>query len=123
MTMRCLAAMGATLLALAAWPAAAEPVKYTWHGQGQNVPGSSKCPGYTMDIYVTVDGGRVFGHWLQVGRVVRNFDFPLAADGSFGGKVDLQASVMTVSGQIAPDRARFDMKGYCVFGGTLKKVE
>jgi hypothetical protein len=35
----------------------------------------------------------------------------------------LQASVMTVSGQITADRARFDMKGYCIFGGTLKKVE
>ncbi|MCC7048118.1 MAG: hypothetical protein IT562_15505 [Alphaproteobacteria bacterium] len=106
---------------LLAAPAAAEPVKYIWHGQGDNVPGSSKCGGYTLDIYATVDKGRVSGHWQQVGRVVRSFDFPIAADGTFGGKVDLQASIMTVSGQITADAARFDMKGYCKFGGVMKR--
>lgn len=102
-------------------PASAEAVKYTWHGQGQNVLGSSNCPGYTLDIYATVENGRVFGHWLQVGRVVRNFDFPVAADGTFGGRVDLQASIMNVKGQATNDSLRFDMNGYCVFGGWLKK--
>ncbi|MCK6449529.1 MAG: hypothetical protein L6R19_01510 [Alphaproteobacteria bacterium] len=110
-------------LLLSASGALAEPVKYTWHGQGINVPGSSKCPGYTLDIHANVENGRISGHWLQVGRVVRNFDFPIAPDGSFGGQVDLQASIMNVKGQVAADRVRFDMKGYCIFGGFLKKVE
>jgi hypothetical protein len=114
-------ALVATVLLIGAAPACAEPVKYTWHGQGENVPGSSKCGGYTLDLVVNVENGRVSGHWLQVGRVVRNFEFPMAADGTFGGQVDLQASIMNVKGQIASDRARFDMKGYCIFGGALKK--
>lgn len=110
-------------LLLPASGALAEPVKYTWHGQGINVPGSSKCPGYTLDIYASVDNGRISGHWLQVGRVVRNFDFAIASDGSFGGQVDLQASIMNVKGQVAVDSVRFDMKGYCIFGGHMKKVD
>ena len=109
------------ILAIGPDAAQAQPVKYTWHGQGENVPGSSKCPGYTLDLNVSVENGKVWGDWLQVGRVVRNFEFPLAADGTFGGKVDLQASIMNVKGQITPDGARFDMKGYCIFGGRLKK--
>lgn len=108
-------------LALAAQPGSAEPVKYKWHGYGINVPGSSKCGGYEMNIQVNVEGSRVWGQWQQTTRVVRTFDFTMGADGSFGGKVDLGASIMTVSGRIAPDGARFDMKGYCVFGGTLTK--
>jgi hypothetical protein len=102
-------------------PACAEPVKYTWRGQGENVPGSSKCGGYQMTINVYAENGKVWGDWQQTGRVVRNFEFPLAPDGSFKGAVDLQASIMNVKGEIGPDRARFDMKGYCIFGGNLKK--
>ena len=41
--------------------------------------------------------------------------------GSFGGKVDLQASIMDVKGQASADSLRFDMKGYCIFGGTMKR--
>lgn len=114
--------LGLGLALCCALPARAEPVNYTWHGQGINVPGSSKCPGYTLDIYATVDNGRVSGHWMQVGRVRRDFEFPVAADGSFGGKVDLQASIMDVKGQATADSLRFDMKGYCIFGGTMKRV-
>ncbi len=106
---------------LLAAPAIAEPVKYKWHGYGINVPGSSRCPSYEMDIFVNVEGGRVWGHWQQRTRVVRQFDFPLAADGGFGGKVDLGASIMNVTGHASADGARFDMKGYCIFGGTLTK--
>lgn len=120
---RMLTTASAAVLAFAVVQASAEPVKYTWHGQGINVIGSSKCPGYTLDLYVNVENGRVFGHWLQVGRVVRNFEFAMAPDGTFGGQVDLQASIMNVKGQITGDSARFDMKGYCIFGGSLKKVE
>jgi len=115
----------ATPLAIAllaiAWPALAEPVKYTWSGSGQNVPGSSKCPGYTLKITAYVENGRIWGEWQQTGRVVRSFEFPLQADGSFKGQVDLQASIMNVSGQATADGARFDMKGYCIFGGRLTK--
>jgi hypothetical protein len=112
----------AALLALAG-AAQAEPVKYTWHGYGINVPGSSKCPGYELDIYLNHEGNRVWGHWQQRTRVVRPFEFTVAADGSFGGRVDLQASIMTVTGRVSGDNVRFDMKGYCIFGGPMKKVE
>jgi hypothetical protein len=120
MIVRSIAAVFAAIFALT-FPAGAEAVKYTWHGQGHNVLGSSQCRGYTLDIYATVDNGRVSGHWLQVGRVVRKFDFPLAPDGSFGGQVDLQASIMNVKGQLTKDGLRFDMTGYCIFGGLMKK--
>lgn len=110
-------------LALVCVAAQAEPVKYTWHGYGINVMGSSKCPGYELNLTVNVENGRVFGQWQQTGRVVRSFDLPMAPDGSFKGVVDLQASLMNVSGRITPDSARFDMKGYCIFGGYLKKAE
>jgi len=123
MTRNRIAAALLTALLVPASGALAEPAKYTWRGQGINVTGSSKCPGYTLDIYANVENGRISGHWLQVGRVVRNFDFPIAADGSFGGKVDLQASIMNVKGQVAGDRVQFDMKGYCIFGGSMRKVE
>jgi len=102
-------------------PAVAEPAKFTWYGVGENVTGSSKCPGYTLRITAYVDNGKIWGEWQQTGRVVRSFEFPLAADGSFGGQVDLQASIMNVKGQASADDARFDMKGYCIFGGRLKK--
>ena len=116
-----LAAGAAMLLAIGTAPAKAEPVKYTWHGYGTNVMGSSKCTGYEMNINVNVENGKVWGDWLQTGRVVRRFSFPLAPDGSFGGQVDLQASVMNVRGKISGDSARMDMEGYCIFGGMLRK--
>jgi hypothetical protein len=102
-------------------PAQAEPAKFTWQGVGENVMGSSKCPGYTLKITAYVENGRIWGEWQQTGRVVRSFEFPLAADGSFSGQVDLQASIMNVKGQASADDARFDMRGYCIFGGRLKK--
>ncbi|MSP68368.1 MAG: hypothetical protein EXQ96_09845 [Alphaproteobacteria bacterium] len=113
----------AVLLALGALPASAEPVKYSWRGQGKESFGNSKCSGYTLDFHAKVENGRVSGHWKQVGRLARDFDFPLAPDGTFGGNVDLQGGVMRVKGRISAEAARFDMDGYCIFGGTLKKVE
>ncbi len=115
-----LAGMAAGMVAWAV-PVQAEPAKFTWYGVGENVTGSSKCPGYTLKITAYVENGRIWGEWQQTGRVVRSFEFPLAADGSFGGQVDLQASIMNVKGQASAESARFDMKGYCVFGGRLKK--
>jgi hypothetical protein len=112
-----------TATLLSAGAAQAEPAKYTWRGYGENVPGSSKCGGYELNLNVYVENGKVWGDWLQTGRVVRTFSFPMTADGSFGGKVDLQASIMDVKGQINGSTARFDMKGYCKFGGSLRKAE
>ncbi len=109
------------VLSLLASPAWAEPIKYKWHGYGINVLGSSKCGSYEMNIQVNVEGSRVWGQWQQTTRVVRTFEFAAGADGNFGGKVDLGASIMTVSGHVTADGGRFDMKGYCVFGGTLTK--
>jgi hypothetical protein len=112
-----IAAIGAILLTGAA---SAEPARYSWHGQGTNVMGSGKCVGYTMDVYAAVDNNRISGSWQQRGRVVRQFDFPIAADGSFGGKV----ADLTVKGAATKDgQVRFDMKGYCIFGGMMKKAE
>ncbi|MSO93689.1 MAG: hypothetical protein EXQ86_09865 [Rhodospirillales bacterium] len=113
----------ALILGISVGPASAEPVQYTWHGYGTNVMGSSKCSGYEMNINVYVENGKVWGDWLQTGRVVRKFSLPLAADGSFNGQVDLQASIMNVKGNISADSARMDMNGYCVFGGILKKKQ
>ena len=102
-------------------PATAEPVQYVWHGYGTNVMGSSKCTGYELNINVYTEDGRVWGDWLQTGRVVRKFEFPLGADGTFSGQVDLGASIINVKGKIAGDAARIDLEGYCKFGGVLKK--
>lgn len=114
--------IAAAAVAMGAVPSLAEPAKYSWYGVGENVTGSSKCPGYTLKITAFVDNGRIWGEWQQTGRVVRSFEFPIQADGSFGGQVDLQASIMNVKGSVSPDGdARFDMKGYCIFGGRLKK--
>lgn len=110
--------------ATAAATASAAPKKYTWHGQGTDVFGSTHCAGYTLDISANVENRRISGQWQQAGRVVRNFDFPIAADGTFGGEVDLQTGLMTVKGEVTKDGAvRFDMKGYCIFGGWMKKVQ
>lgn len=114
-------AMAMALLLAAGGAAMAEPAKFTWYGSGENVPGSSKCPGYTLKITAYVENGKIWGEWQQTGRVMRSFEFPIAADGSFGGQVDLQASIMNVKGQASADSVRFDMKGYCIFGGRLKK--
>lgn len=124
MTRAVATAFGIALLAAAAWPpgpAAAEPARFTWRGVGENVPGSSKCGGYRLTIEAFVENGRIWGQWQQEGRVVRPFEFALGPDGSFKGTVDLQASIMNVSGQATADAARFDMKGYCKFGGTMRK--
>lgn len=111
----------AAALLVAATPLRAEPIKYTWKGNGENVPGSSKCPGYTLTINANVENGKIWGQWQQTGRVVRSFEFPLQPDGSFKGQVDLQMSKMNVSGEVTADGARFDMRGYCKFGGRLTK--
>ena len=44
------------------------PTVYTWTGYGVNVPGSSKCPTYKMNIEVTVTGKAVKGVFQQEGR-------------------------------------------------------
>lgn len=120
--MRKLIATALAGLILPAAGALAEPVKYTWHGYGINVPQSSKCPTYELNLSFYVENGKVWGDWLQTGRVVRKFEFTLAPDGTFKGEVDLQASIMYVKGQVTPDgQARMDMKGYCIFGGWLKR--
>ena len=117
------AVLAATILPMLAAAAYAEPIKYTWHGYGINVPGSSKCGSYELNIQLNLEGNRVWGQWQQRTRVVRPFEFTVAADGSFGGQVDLQASIMNVKGSVSGDSVRFDMRGYCVFGGLMKKAE
>ena len=121
MATRTLVAALAAVLLVGGNAARADPIKFTWHGQGINVPGSSKCPGYTLDLLLNFENGKVWGQWQQVGRVVRSFEFPTGADGSFEGTVNLGASIMGVKGQASADSARMDMKGYCIFGGSLKR--
>ena len=116
-----LVAFAAAVTVGVAGAALAEPIKYTWHGYGINVPQSSKCGSYELNLSFYVENGKVWGDWLQTGRVVRKFEFALAADGTFAGQVDLQASIMNVKGQVTVDGARMDMKGYCIFGGPLKR--
>src|SRR5260370_3544610 len=57
------------------------PVVYTWTGYGVNVPGSSKCPTYKMNIEVTVTGTAVNGIFQQEGRDQRHFETTLDKSG------------------------------------------
>ena len=111
----------ATLFVVAG-PAFAEPVHFTWTGYGENVPGSGKCPTYKMTIDVTVDGTDVQGHFLQEGRVERDFKATLGADMKFkttaivggGNKMDVVGSLKEGASTIMLD-------GYCLFEGKLTK--
>ena len=69
------------------------PVVYTWTGYGVNVPGSSKCPTYKMNIEVPVTG--------MVGG---------------GGMMD-------VSGEITDAGSKIKLDGYCKFEGPLTKKQ
>ena len=119
-----LRAIAATTLAalLLAGPVYAQTAKYGWVGYGINVPGSSKCPTYKMTIDVTVDGTDVQGHFLQEGRVERNFKATLGADMKFkttaivggGNKMDVVGSLKEGASTIMLD-------GYCLFKGPLTK--
>src|SRR5260370_41886385 len=65
------------------------PVVYTWTGYGVNVPGSSKCPTYKMNIEVTVAGKAVKGTFQQENRDQRHFETTLDK----GGKIKTAAMV------------------------------
>ena len=103
-------------------PAFAEPAHFTWTGYGENVPGSGKCPTYKMTIDVKVDGTNVEGHFLQEGRVERNFKATLGPDMKFkttaivggGNKMDVVGSLKEGASTIMLD-------GYCLFEGNLTK--
>src|SRR5260370_35834639 len=73
------------------------PVVYTWTGYGVNVPGSSKCPTYKMNIEGTVTGKAVKGIFQQENRDQRHLETTLdkgskiktRAMGGRGGVVDV----------------------------------
>ena len=107
---------GLTLMSQTAW---SETTKLTWDGFGSGR--NAKCGVYAMHINVLVDSGRVHGDWQQKGRTVRHFDFPLGADGSFMGKVDISTGTIQVKGSVQPGGGTISLHGYCDFGGPLKQ--
>ena len=68
--MKKLLATGIVLASVGGGSALAQaPAVYTWTGYGVNVPGSSKCPTYKMNIEVTVTGTAVKGIFQQEGGI------------------------------------------------------
>lgn len=108
----------ATAIAMTTSLAQAAPQNFTWDGYGSG--GGSKCPTYGLHLELTADNGRVVGWWQQKGREVRKFDLPMAADGKFAGVVKIGSEDMNVAGVIGAS-AEIKLRGYCDFGGTLKK--
>ena len=100
------------------------PVVYTWTGMGVNVPGSSKCPTYKMNIEVTVTGKAVKGIFQQENRDQRHFETTLDK----GGKIKTAAMVggggmMDVIGEITDAGGKIKLDGYCKFEGPLTKKQ
>jgi hypothetical protein len=100
------------------------PVVYTWTGMGVNVPGSSKCPTYKMNIEVTVTGKAVKGVFQQEGRDQRHFETTLGKD----GKIKTAAIVgggnmMDVIGEVNDTGGKIKLDGYCKFEGPLTKKQ
>jgi hypothetical protein len=100
------------------------PTVYTWTGYGVNVPGSSKCPTYKMNITVTVTGKDVKGIFQQEGRDQRHFETTLDK----AGKIKTAAMVggggmMDVIGQISDSASNIKLDGYCKFEGPLVKKQ
>jgi len=100
------------------------PVVYTWTGMGVNVPGSSKCPTYKMNIEVTVTGKAVKGIFQQEGRDQRHFETTLGKD----GKIKTAAIVgggnmMDVIGEVNDSGGKIKLDGYCKFEGPLTKKQ
>ena len=100
------------------------PVVYTWTGVGVNVPGSSKCPTYKMNIEVTVTGKAVKGVFQQEGRDQRHFETTLGKD----GKIKTAAMVgggnmMDVIGEVNDSGGKIKLDGYCKFEGPLTKKQ
>jgi hypothetical protein len=100
------------------------PVVYTWTGMGTNVPGSSKCPTYKMNIEVTVTGKAVKGVFQQEGRDQRHFETTLDKN----GKIKTAAMVgggnmMDVIGEVSDAGGKIKLDGYCKFEGPLTKKQ
>ena len=118
-----LATAGLALALASAGSAMAQaPAVYTWTGYGVNVPGSSKCAKYKMDIEVTVTGKDVKGIFQQEGRDQRHFETTLDK----GGKIKTAAVVgggnmMDVIGEISDSGGKIKLNGYCIFEGPLTK--
>jgi hypothetical protein len=100
------------------------PTVYTWTGYGVNVPGSSKCPTYKMNIEVTVTGKAVKGTFQQEGRDQRHFETTLDKN----GKIKTAAMVgggnmMDVIGEVSDAGGKIKLDGYCKFEGALTKKQ
>ena len=108
----------------AAMAQAPTPVVYTWTGIGTNVPGSSKCPTYKMNIEVTVTGKAVKGTFQQEGRDQRHFETTLDKS----GKIKTAAMVgggnmIDVIGEVTDAGGKIKLDGYCKFEGPLTKKQ
>ncbi len=116
--MRLATLLSVFVLSSACVTAAAAADKYTWDGYGTGT--YSKCFTYGMHIEFVVEGGMAKGWWQQKDRVVRPFELPVGADGSFAGKIDIGPADMNVSGSVGAS-PEIKLRGYCNFGGPLKK--
>ena len=95
---------------------------YTWTGYGENVPGSSKCIKYKMDIEVTVTGKEVKGIFQQEGRDQRHFETKLDKNGKIKtAAVVGGGNMMDVIGEIGEAGGKIKLEGYCRFEGPLTK--
>jgi hypothetical protein len=100
------------------------PAVYTWTGYGVNVPGSSKCPTYKMNIEVTVTGTAVKGIFQQEGRDQRHFETTLDESGKIKTAVIVGGgNMMDVIGQISDSGSKIKLEGYCKFEGPLSKKQ
>ena len=115
-------AIAALVVGGAAW--AQTPAVYTWTGYGVNVPGSSKCPTYKMNVEVTITGKAVKGTFQQEGRDQRHFETTLDKN----GKIQTAAMVgggnmMDVIGVVGDKESKIKLEGYCKFEGELTKKQ
>ena len=116
------AAVVVSLCLLAGAASAQQQGTYTWSGYAHPPHPSDSCATYKMTINVTVRDGRAVGLFQQEGRPQRNFDLPLAADGSFKGDAKVANGTIAVKGRITPAGGEVNLDGYCRFGGPLKKT-
>jgi hypothetical protein len=119
---RSTAVLAASLVLWAGTASAQQQGTYSWTGYAHPPHPSDSCATYKMTINITVRDGRAVGLFQQEGRPQRNFDLPLAADGSFKGDAKVQNGTIAVKGRITPTGGDVNLDGYCRFGGPLKKT-
>jgi len=111
---------GAAMLAGAVDALAQQSTVYTWTGRSTSFEG--RCPTYEMTIDVTVTGREVKGWFQQKGRPERGFVATLDNAGAYKSTAVVGGgNTMDVSGSVSGDTGKVQLRGYCDFGGDMKK--